>query len=120
MVGGFTPFERNVNIENQSRLRLQKEDEFIGSGLHKQRGNGNGGDENQRNGNKNYYDKILNPLQIIETIMTGKLQLPRNMSSLGKDLIRNILCVDPNMRLEIADIKQHKYFRGIKWDLIAQ
>jgi serine/threonine protein kinase len=42
------------------------------------------------------------------------------MSSLGKDLIRNILCVDPNMRLEIADIKQHKYFRGIKWDLIAQ
>ena len=32
MVGGFTPFERNVNIENQSRLRILKDDEFIGIG----------------------------------------------------------------------------------------
>lgn len=61
MVGGFTPFERNVNIENQSRLRIQKEDEFIGSGLHKQLDNVNGGDEDQRNDSKNHYDKILNP-----------------------------------------------------------
>jgi len=41
------------------------------------------------------------------------------MSTLAKDLVRNILCVDPNMRLEIADIKQHKFFRDTKWDLIA-
>ena len=42
------------------------------------------------------------------------------MSSLCKDLVRNILVVDPNMRLEIADIKQHKFFRGTNWDHIAQ
>jgi serine/threonine protein kinase len=35
------------------------------------------------------------------------------MSSLAKDLVRNILVVDPNMRPEIADIKQHKYFRSV-------
>ena len=45
--------------------------------------------------------------------------MPRNMSSLAKDLVKNILVVDPNMRLEIADIKQHKFFRGIQWDLIS-
>jgi serine/threonine protein kinase len=41
------------------------------------------------------------------------------MSSLAKDLVRNILVVDPNMRPELADIKQHKYFRSVQWDLIA-
>lgn len=51
--------------------------------------------------------------------MHGFLQLPKNMSSLAKDLVRKILVVDPNMRLEISDIKQHKFFRGIQWDLIA-
>jgi len=61
----------------------------------------------------------LDPQQIVENIMRGELYLPRNMSSLAKDLAKNILVVDPNMRLEIADIKQHKFFRGIQWDLIA-
>ena len=51
--------------------------------------------------------------------MTDNLVLPKNMSQLAKDLVRNILVVDPNMRPEIADIKQHKFFRGVQWDLIA-
>ena len=46
---------------------------------------------------------------MIEKIMQGELNLPKNMSSLAKDLVRNILVVDPNMRLEIAGIKQHKF-----------
>jgi hypothetical protein len=41
----------------------------------------------------------------VENIMRGELYLPRNMSSLAKDLAKNILVVDPNMRFEIADIK---------------
>jgi len=52
--------------------------------------------------------------------MNGDLNLPKNMSKLAKDLVKNILVVDPNMRFEISDIKQHKFFRGIKWDQIAQ
>jgi serine/threonine protein kinase len=51
--------------------------------------------------------------------MNGELNLPKNMSKLAKDLVRNILVVDPNMRFEISDIKQHKFFRGIKWEAIA-
>jgi serine/threonine protein kinase len=52
--------------------------------------------------------------------MNGDLNLPKNMSKLAKDLVRNILVVDPNMRFEISDIKQHKFFRGVKWEAIAQ
>ncbi len=51
--------------------------------------------------------------------MQGELKLPKNMSALAKDLVRNILVVDPNMRLEIDGIKQHKFFKGIEWDLIS-
>jgi serine/threonine protein kinase len=51
--------------------------------------------------------------------MSGELNLPKNMSKLAKDLVKNILVVDPNMRFEISDIKQHKFFRGVSWDAIA-
>lgn len=51
--------------------------------------------------------------------MSGELNLPKNMSKLAKDLVKNILVVDPNMRFEISDIKQHKFFRGVLWDEIA-
>lgn len=51
--------------------------------------------------------------------MNGDLNLPKNMSKLAKDLVRNILVVDPNMRFEISDIKQHKFFRGVNWEAIA-
>jgi len=98
MVGGFTPFKRNVTSDN--------------TGLQKKKRTS---DEYLENGQR----KVLNPQQIIECILEGELYLPRNMSSLAKDLVKNILVVDPNMRLEIADIKQHKFFRGIQWDLMA-
>lgn len=48
---------------------------------------------------------MLDPQQIVESVMRGEIYLPRNMSSLAKDLVKNILVVDPNMRLEISDIK---------------
>lgn len=52
--------------------------------------------------------------------MNSELNLPKNMSRLAKDLVKNILVFDPNMRFEISDIKQHKFFRGVKWDAIAK
>lgn len=64
--------------------------------------------------------QALSPQQIVENIMQGRLQMPKNMSSVCKDLVRSILVVDPNMRPEIADIKTHKFFRGTDWDRIAQ
>jgi serine/threonine protein kinase len=98
MVGGFTPFKRNVTSDNTlMQKQKRRSDEYLAQGQ----------------------GKVLDPQQIVENIMRGELYLPRNMSSLAKDLAKNILVVDPNMRLEIADIKQHKFFRGIQWDLIA-
>ena len=87
MIGGYTPFTKQENSPQKGK----RGDEIFN------RGKG----------------AMLDPHQICETIMTGNLNLPRNMSSLAKDLVRDILVVDPNMRLELADIKIHKFFRGI-------
>ena len=93
MIGGYTPFTKQENSPQKGK----RADELF------TRGKG----------------VMLDPQQICETIMSGNLNLPRNMSSLAKDLVRDILVVDPNMRLELADIKIHKFFRGIKWEKIA-
>ena len=88
MVGGFTPFQKR---QSQSPTRKSQEHENTQS----------------------------EPQQITENILAcGQLNLPKNMSNLAKDLVRKILQVDPNMRPEIADIKLHKFFRGVQWDLV--
>ena len=95
MIGGFTPFRTQMTTDSPTKKSTEHE-----------------------------YDqphKTLNPQQILESAMTGQLNLPRNMSNLAKDLVKMILIADPNMRPELADIKQHKFFRGstVQWDLIA-
>jgi hypothetical protein len=47
----------------------------------------------------------MNPQQVSEAVLTGQLNLPKNMSNLAKDLVRSILIIDPNIRPEISDIK---------------
>ncbi len=47
--------------------------------------------------------------------MLDQICLPKNLSSLARDLIKGILERDPNLRMEIEDIKRHKFFKGINW-----
>ncbi len=46
--------------------------------------------------------------------------LPKNLTPLTRDLIRKILVPDPEVRLEIRDIMQHKFFEGVNWQRVAQ
>ena len=41
------------------------------------------------------------------------------MNNLVRDIVKNILVTDPNLRFEIEDIKSHKFFRGIDWSQVA-
>ena len=59
------------------------------------------------------------PQKIIESILQGDFNLPKSMSVLAKDLVKGILQVGPNMRLEISEIKRHKFFKGIDWARLA-
>lgn len=55
------------------------------------------------------------PHKIIEMVQTGRIILPKNLTPLTRDLVRKILVADPNVRLEIKDIMQHKFFEGVDW-----
>ena len=49
-------------------------------------------------------------------VRTGTLNLPKNLKSSARDLVKNILVEDPTSRFEIQQIKDHGFFRGIDWE----
>ena len=56
-----------------------------------------------------------NPKTIMEKIRSGNLNLPRNLNTVARDLVKKLLADDPLQRLEISEIKAHKFFQGINW-----
>ena len=38
------------------------------------------------------------------------------MNRVTRDIIKNILVFDENLRFDIDDIKNHKFFKGINWN----
>ena len=62
--------------------------------------------------NKN---EASNPNTIMEKCRSGRLNLPKNLNAGARDLIKLLLVDDPGQRLEIPQIKQHSFFKGINW-----
>ena len=58
------------------------------------------------------------PLTSLEKIRSGQINLPKNLNNVTRDIVKNILVLDPNLRFEIEDIKSHKLFRGIDWKMV--
>jgi len=56
-----------------------------------------------------------NPRAIMEKCRTGKLNLPKNLTGNARELVKLLLTDDPVSRLDIDQIKQHKFFRGLDW-----
>ena len=56
----------------------------------------------------------------MEASLSGNLAFPKNMSHLCRDLLKSILVADPNLRPELADIKQHKMFKPIQWTALQK
>ena len=59
------------------------------------------------------------PHQIIEMVNSGRIILPKNLTPVTRDIVRKILVADPNVRLEIKDIMQHKFFEGVNWQHVT-
>ena len=58
---------------------------------------------------------------LFQKILEGKLDFPDYLSKDAIDLMKKILVVDPEKRIEIKDIKKHKfYLLGQKYDLLNQ
>lgn len=60
------------------------------------------------------------PREILEKIRTDSIKLPKNMNNVTRDIVKSILVMDPNLRMEIEDIKAHKFFRGINWRIVYE
>lgn len=70
-----------------------------------------------------FYDE--NPFQIYQKILGGKIEWPRYLDSVAKDLIKKLLINDRTKRLGTMkngaeDIKRHKWFKNIEWEMVAQ
>ncbi|XP_076323842.1 cAMP-dependent protein kinase catalytic subunit 3-like isoform X2 [Tachypleus tridentatus] len=62
-----------------------------------------------------------NPFAIYEKILAGKLDWPRHIDPVAKDLIKKFLVQDRTKRLGSMkngadDVKRHRWFKGINWD----
>ena len=60
------------------------------------------------------------PLKIYENVISGKVQWPHHFTSDLKDLLKNLLQVNPNNRFGslnkgVNHIKNHKWFSPINW-----
>jgi len=62
-----------------------------------------------------------NPFGIYEKIIAGKIEWPKHIDMVAKDLIKKLLIPDRtrrlgNMKNGAEDIKRHKWFKGVDWD----
>ncbi|MCQ2818758.1 MAG: serine/threonine-protein kinase [archaeon] len=67
-----------------------------------------------------YAEKIS---ELYSNITQKNLMFPGYFSEDLKDLLKNLLCRDPKRRLGVTDKKEimnHKFFKGINWELLAQ
>ncbi len=70
-----------------------------------------------------FYDE--NPFQIYQKILAGKIEWPKYIDLVAKDLIRKLLVSDRTKRIGsmkngVEDIKRHKWFKGIDWEAVTQ
>ncbi|EAS00862.2 Serine/Threonine kinase domain protein (macronuclear) [Tetrahymena thermophila SB210] len=55
-----------------------------------------------------------NTSNLYKKILAGDYQIPKFVSSEGRDLIKNILTTDPTKRFTISDIRKHPWFNQVK------
>lgn len=66
-----------------------------------------------------FYDD--NPFGIYEKILSGKIDWPRQMDPVAKDLVKKLLVPDRtkrlgNMKNGGEDIRRHRWFKNLDWD----
>lgn len=66
-----------------------------------------------------------NPFGIYEKILSGRIEWPKHMDPIAKDLIKKLLIADRtkrlgNMRQGADDVKRHRWFKLVEWPLVIQ
>ena len=63
------------------------------------------------------------PMGIYKKILKGKVKFPSNFNNYAQSLIKHLLKIDlseryGNLKKGVLDIKEHKFFRYVDWDLV--
>ncbi|XP_013392219.1 cAMP-dependent protein kinase catalytic subunit PRKX isoform X2 [Lingula anatina] len=69
-----------------------------------------------------FFDDV--PFQIYEKILAGKIDWPKHLDLIAKDLIKKLLVADRtrrlgNMKNGAEDVKNHKWFKSLNWEEVA-
>ncbi|CAB0039334.1 unnamed protein product [Trichogramma brassicae] len=64
-----------------------------------------------------------NPFGIYEKILGGRIEWPKHIDPVAKDLIKKLLVADRtkrlgNMRQGVEDIKRHRWFKHVDWSMV--
>jgi len=59
--------------------------------------------------------KAGNEYQTFQKIVALNYEFPRGFPLVARDLVERLLVLDPQRRLSLEHIKNHEFFRGIKW-----
>ena len=64
-----------------------------------------------------------NPFGIYEKILGGRIEWPKHMDPIAKDLVKKLLVADRtkrlgNMRQGAEDVKRHRWFKLVEWLLV--
>ena len=96
MLCGYLPFDDDEEEEDDDDE--EEENRSAGDDINRKSRNDSSSDDSEDN-------EVL-----FQKILEGKLEYPSHLSSNAVDLMKKILVVDPNKRIQIKDIKKHKFF----------
>ena len=95
MLCGYLPFDDDEEEEDDDE----------------EEGNHSDGDNINRKSSKDISSDDSEDNEVLfQKILEGKLDYPSHLSNDSVDLMKKILVVEPNKRIQIKDIKKHKFF----------
>ena len=102
MLCGYLPFDDDEEEEEDD------EDEYEYEGNDSEEDNIN--HKSRKDNNSDNSDDSENNEILFQKILEGKLEYPSHLSKIAIDLMKKILVVDPQKRIQIKDIKKHKFY----------
>ena len=111
MLCGYLPFDDDDD-ENEEKEEVEDDEEEEGE--NDEENNKNKKKFNSANissgSDSNDSEKSEDNEVMFQKILSGKLDYPSDLSDYAVDLMKKILVVDPKKRIEIKDIKKHKFY----------
>ena len=110
MLCGYLPFDDDDD-ENEEKEDAEDDEEEEGENdeeINKNKKKFNSA--NISNDSDDDSEKSEDNEVMFQKILSGKLDYPSDLSDYAVDLMKKILVVDPKKRIEIKDIKKHKFY----------